>query len=217
MPLYVDTSATLTTVVTSGDERTTVTVVETPTEEPTSDSNDSSSGSSDDNDNGNPDEKSDSNKDNEGSSSGGGGGGAPIGAIVGGVIGGIALIVAVGFAIWFIRFQKKKKPTNPDAAMEPYRYDANAAYAGGYPQQQQQQQGAGGYDYSQGGYNNQGQYGMGPLPTFSQAGGSPKPEEQQMQQAPVEMPGYSNYGVPSELPSESTTRGASDGATHGTR
>lgn len=201
MPLYVDTSATLTTIVSSdGDEPTTITVVETPTEEPTT-------GSSPTDETKNPGDTDNQTKDdNQGSSSGGGGGGAPVGAIVGGVIGGVALIVGVAFAIWFIRFQKKKQANNKasGSGMEPYRYDPSAAYAGGYPQQQ------GGYDYSQGAYNNQGQYGMGPLPpTFSQAGGSPKPEEQvQMQQAPpVEMPEYSNYGAPSELPSDGTTGG----------
>lgn len=80
--------------------------------------------------------------------------------------------------------------------MEPYRYDPQTGYAGGYPPQGQQ-----GYDYSQG------QYGMVP-PPFAQAGGSPKPEGEQMQQvqqAPIEMPEYSNYGAPSELPSEGTS------------
>ncbi|KAK7429335.1 hypothetical protein QQZ08_004147 [Neonectria magnoliae] len=32
----------------------------------------------------------------------------PVGAIVGGVVGGLALIVFLGFGVWFIRFQKKK-------------------------------------------------------------------------------------------------------------
>lgn len=209
MPLYADTSVTRTSVVTEGDEKTTVTVIHTPTD--TADDKEDGGSNSDD-DTSNPGGQDNQSSDNEGSSSGGGGGGggAPVGAIVGGVIGGVALIVAIGFAIWFIRFQKKKAANKPSAAgMEPYRYDQSAAYAGagGHPQQ-------GAYDYSQGGYNG-GQYGMAPAP-FSQAGGSPKPGEMQQMghpgmsgppQAPVEMPGYSNYGAPSELPSDATSAG----------
>ena len=208
MPLYADTSTTRTSVVTEGDEKTTVTVIHTPTETA---NDEEDGGSNSDEDTSNPGDQDNQSSDNEGSSSGGGGGGgAPVGAIVGGVIGGVALLVAIGFAIWFIRFQKKKAANKPSAAgMEPYRYDQSSAYAGaaGHPQQ-------GAYDYSQGGYNS-GEYGMAPVP-FAQAGGSPKPGEMQQMghpgmsgppQAPVEMPGYSNYGAPSELPSDATSAG----------
>lgn len=200
MEIYADTSTTRTSVVSSGDDRTTVTVVETPTETP--EDNDDESGSNDDTSNPGDSDSQNGNDDNNNNDNGGGSS-TPVGAIVGGVIGGVALIVGIAFAVWFIRFQKKKQANKAAGnGMEPYRYDQSGGYAGGYPQQQQ-----GGYDYSQGGYNN-GQYSMGAVPPpFSQAGGSPKLGDQQpqMQQVPVEMPEYSNYGAPSELPSEGTT------------
>ncbi|KAF5024401.1 hypothetical protein F66182_3487 [Fusarium sp. NRRL 66182] len=39
----------------------------------------------------------------------------PVGAIVGGVLGGLALIAAIGFGLWFIRYKARKNPQGPSS------------------------------------------------------------------------------------------------------
>ncbi|KAG9251210.1 uncharacterized protein F5Z01DRAFT_299656 [Emericellopsis atlantica] len=167
-------------------------------------SNPGSDGDTSNKDKGGSDSNNDASKDNNGGNSGGGGS-TPIGAIVGGTIGGVALLLLIAFAIWFIRFQKKKSAgsaAESTPGMEPYRQSEYAGdqpgYAGSPPQGYQ----SGYYAPSTQSYEPQGYAGAPAGYASTTTGSSPPPGQPMMtQMAPVEMPGYSGYGVPQELPS----------------